>query len=58
MKISYLTHGWGYNTYFKVEYPNGNVAYYGYIENGSSEISLIEWPITKMGKPARIKNSL
>ena len=55
LKISYLTHGWGYNTYFKVEYPNGNVAYYGYIENGDTELSFVEWPITKWESPQNLK---
>lgn len=45
VKISYLQ-GSGFNKYFKVEYPDGSVAQYGYVDS-LSEMSVVEWPITK-----------
>ncbi|WP_445721484.1 FG-GAP-like repeat-containing protein [Flavobacterium sp.] len=57
VKISYLSNGYGigHNRYFKVEYPDGSIAYYGYVEGGQNNISYLEFPITKWENPQGLK---
>lgn len=53
LKISLLANG--FQTYFKVEYPDGSVSLYGYSNETSSVLSLSEWPITQWQNSQSIK---
>ena len=53
LKISFLANG--FQTYFKVEYPDGSFSLYGYSTDTSSLLSFSEWPITQWQNPQGIK---
>ena len=52
LKISFLANG--FQTYFKVEYPDGSIALYGYSNETSSMLSFSEWPITQWKNPQNL----
>ena len=52
LKVSFLSNG--SQTYFKVEYPDGSIALYGYSAETSSVLSLSEWPITQWRNPQNL----